>query len=190
MTTRRAPAVLWIGLVGFIVLAAVAALIVKDAVDRAARGCAAGIAVSFVGEVQGTDLQAETASPGDVIDYTVQLNVADSQCSIRDGTVTVRLPDGSTSTIASGVTLARGETVTFTRAGSYTVDSADIGTSSGAVASGAVASDVAQASQIRAAAEVIATSYRDDGSADDVEAGTTFTTTVIEPGARRQDGPG
>jgi len=175
MTKRRPPAVLWIGLVGFVVLAGVAAFMAMGAADRWARGCAAGVAVSFVGEVQGTDVQAQTASPGDVIEYTVELSVANSQCPIRDGTVTVRLPDGSRSTTASDVTLASGQTMTFRHAGSYTVDSADIGNSSSPAAS-----DAAEAKWVRATAEVIATAYRDDGSADDVEAGTSFTTMVTE----------
>jgi hypothetical protein len=174
MTRARPPWILWIGLVVVGGLAGAALYMVLWGGVGAARGCAAGIGVSFVGELQGTDTQAESAAPGDVIEYTVELNIANAQCPIRDGTVTLQLPDGSTKTAATGLTLDTGESVTFENAASYTVDRADTGGEPGA------SGDSAAMAQVRAMAEVSATAHRDDGSADEVSAGTSFTTSVLE----------
>jgi hypothetical protein len=162
---------LWIGTVVVGGLAGAALYTVLWGGRGAAEGCAAGIGVSFVGQVQGTDTEAVSAAQGDVIEYTVELNIADVQCPIRGGTVTLRLPDGSTATAATDVTLDTGETVRFEGAASYTVDRADADVAP-------VASGTAATAQVRAMAEVSATAYRDDGSADDVSAGTSFTTSV------------
>ena len=174
MTRARPPWILWIGLVVVGGLAGAALYMVLWGGFGGARGCAAGIGVSFVGEFQGTDTQAESAAPGDVIEYTVELNIANAQCPIRDGTVTLQLPDGTTATAATDMTLDTGDSVTFENAASYTVDRADIGGQPDA--SGASPTT----GQIRAMAEVSATAHRDDGSADDVTAGTSFTTAVLE----------
>jgi hypothetical protein len=174
MTRARPPWILWIGLVVVGGLAGAALYTVLWGGGSSARGCAAGIGVSFVGELQGTDTQAESAAPGDVIEYTVELNLADAQCPIRDGTVTLQLPDGSTATAASDVALDTGDSVTFENAASYTVDRADAGGQPGA--SGASPT----IGQVRAMAEVSATAFRDDESADDVSAGTSFTTALLE----------
>jgi hypothetical protein len=72
------------------------------------------------------------------------------------------------------VTLDTGESVTFENAASYTVDRADTGGEPGA------SGNPAATAQVRAMAEVSATAHRDDGSADDVSAGTSFTTSVLE----------
>jgi hypothetical protein len=175
MTRARPPWILWIGLVVVGGLAGAALYMMLWGGFGATGGCAAGIGVSFVGELQGTDTQAESAAPGDVIEYTVELSIANAQCPIRDGTVTLQLPDGSPATAATDVTLDTGDSVTFENAASYTVDRADTGGPPGASGASPTA-----AGQVRAMAEVSATAYRDDGSADDVTAGTSFTTAVLE----------
>ncbi|HEX7171319.1 MAG TPA: hypothetical protein VF365_01790 [Candidatus Limnocylindria bacterium] len=138
-------------------------------------GCAAGVSLSFVGELQGTETQADTASAGQVIEYSVQLILTNDQCPIQDGAVTIRLPDGITATAATALSMGRGETRTFRDAAAYVVDPVD------ASASAAPSGGPTASGPLRAMAEVTATIRRDDGSTDEVQAGTSFTTEVTQP---------
>lgn len=138
-------------------------------------GCAAGVGLSVVGELQGSDQQAESASAGQVIEYTAQISL-ESRCPIRDATITIRLPDGTDAAIAEGVSLETGETATFAAAARYTVDPADIDRFEGSTAGGNP-----EEASVRASVTVTATAHRADGSADEVSAGTTYTTRIAEP---------
>jgi uncharacterized repeat protein (TIGR01451 family) len=130
--------------------------------------CAPGIGLDISGVFNGTSTDAAIARAGDVINYTVTVNLTGSQCPINNGSVTLTLPDTTVVSLSTTLSLSPGASMAFP-GNLYTVATADIGKNG------------APAGHIRALAGVTAIADRGGGITQDVAATTNFDTLIISP---------
>jgi LPXTG-motif cell wall-anchored protein len=149
-----------------------------------------GVGVAIIPEFVGTEETAVTAYPGEVLDYDVTVFLKQDPpgtpggvtvCPIENGTLTLRLPDGSGPfTIGTGINLPVGGSVVFENVPvqKYTLNPADMVTVPGCAPSAACPDRVEATAQVNATSE-----GPDDGPEDDapVTATATAPTFLLAP---------
>jgi hypothetical protein len=97
----------------------------------AAAACSVGVGIGInysVFEGGGPLAPTLVARIGDTVTYTTTITETPSTCGFTNGTVTLTFPDGSTTTLASGLSLAAGTSTALGPTTPFTVKQADLGT--------------------------------------------------------------
>jgi hypothetical protein len=129
----------------------------------------AGIGISIRGEFQGTDTLAGVAHAGDNIDYIVRVIVNAEQFPIFNGEPNLILPDGTVIDLDDNLELATDTSMTYDVAGTYVIDTNDLGSLTGA-----------DGDEVRAVATVRADSNV-PGNVQSVTATTNWDILVVNP---------
>ena len=141
--------------------------------------CVVGIAPSISGELDfcGSGVQANNASIGQTIVYSVLIETSGAACPISDAVATLTLPDGTVVPVPVSSDLPPGTSEFFPCIATYVVAAEDLGQLAVDISPGGT--DPTQSNEVRALVSASGTADTGDGNTDEAQGAAVRTTTII-----------